>query len=127
MPESLMPLNQFAKLKHAKAARLWLLSLANQIDERQLAPKQDLNDLGRLIVADARESLLSNAETSESSNDVQSIERYDDWLIDMINLQIGRLPHKMPGNAAPIFPRFSRVDLKLALEILQRTRPSLRS
>ncbi|MBV8280151.1 MAG: hypothetical protein JO170_33485 [Verrucomicrobia bacterium] len=122
MPESLTPPNQTAKLEHANAARLWLFSLANQIDERQLAPKQHLDDLGRLIVADARESLLTSLETSGSDNDGQSIEQYDDWLIEMINLQLELLPHKTPANAIAIFPRFSQVDLKLALDILQRTR-----
>ena len=113
------------RLEHAEAARLWLLAAADQTDEERWSKqKRSLIDLGRLIVADAKESILADQlpPLSDWRDEIQSIARYDDWLIGVINFQLQLLSHQLSGHLPAILPRFSRADLELALSIRQRTR-----
>jgi hypothetical protein len=113
------------RLEHAEAARLWLLSAADQIhEERWPKQKRSLIDLGRLIVADAKESILADQVTSlpNWANEVQSIASYDDWLVEIVNFQVQLLSHQLSGDPAATLPCFSRADLELALSMRHRTR-----
>ena len=124
MPEPLTSPTQ-TRLEHAKEARLWLLSAADQTDEeRWPKQKRSLIDLGRLIVADAKESILADQVTSlpDWPDEVQSIASYDDWLVEIVNFQLQLLSHQLSRHVAAMLPCFSRTDLELALSIRHRTR-----
>lgn len=124
MPESSTAPGQ-TRLEHAEATRLWLLSTAEQIDEVQWPKqKQSLLDLARMIVADAKESLLDEEASSAapSADKRLSIARYDDWLIEVVNIQLDRLLPNAQADPPACLPRFSRADLELALSIRERTR-----
>jgi hypothetical protein len=120
MPKSVRPPNQ-TTLEHAEAACLWLLSAADQIDDRRAPQRQGLIDLARLVVADARESLLAGEETATSEPADQVVAHYDDWLIELVNVQLERLSRESNADSSTMLPLFSRADLELALSIRKRT------
>jgi hypothetical protein len=124
MPEPLTRPTQM-RLEHAEAARLWLLSAADQTDaERWPKQKRSLIDLGRLIVADAKERTLPEVAlvADESQDTTLDVAQYDAWLIWTINQQLERCKVVTSNVANPSQTRFSQFDLELALRIRQRTR-----
>jgi hypothetical protein len=117
------------KLEHAKAARVWLLSLAERIDEfsqSELATR--VRELARLVVADARE-IVSHAQDGPFSVDpspdtTQNVEQYDSWVVQVINRHLATLMkiHRARTVDRLTLPQVSEADLGPALAIQRATR-----
>ena len=120
------------KLEHARAARLWLLVTADQVDElQQPILARRLRDIAELIVADARELVLSLHEDVLSSDNgsAGSTAEYDSQMIKIINQELKRLTEKhglLAGQQQMTLASFSYSDLRRALFFRERARPMTR-
>jgi hypothetical protein len=121
------------KLEHAQAARIWLSAVADQVDElRQPVLASRLRDVAELIVADARELVVSlPVETAlySDQDSIENAEEYDSRIIKVINGELKKLTAKYcvyPNQRQMSLAKFSYADLRRALFLLQRARPMIK-